>query len=207
MAGSWISLAGSNERDGIHTETILRSFETSLRKGAIGEEIVRPYLEAKGYVVCRPVSEGAHAFDGLAIYQKKHCIAYDVKAKARMNKWPATGVNESHFTTYWTFSQNHNMPFWLFFVDEILGQIYGNELAILEQQKRINGIDYPFLINTRTAKIRIWPLESMIKITDLTDEQKDALAACNQRTYTAPSTTSCVIQTLNIDGGHAWKSF
>lgn len=185
----------------------MRSFEVALRKGAIGEEIVRPYLEAKGYVVCRPVTEGAHAFDGLAIRNKKHCIAYDVKAKARMNKWPATGVNVSHFVTYWEFSQNHNMPFWLFFVDEMLGQIYGNEISKLEEHRHVDGVDYPFVLNTRSDQIRIWPLEAMVKISALSDEQKAALAACNQRTHEAPSTATIVLQSLNIDGGHAWGSF
>lgn len=187
--------------------TTVRSFEVALRKGAIGEEMVRPYLEAKGYVVCRPVTEGAHAFDGLAIRNKKHCIAYDVKAKARMNKWPATGVNVSHFLTYWEFSQNHNMPFWLFFVDEMLGQIYGNEISKLEERRSIDGVDYPFVLNTRTDQIRIWPLEAMLKVSDLSDEQKSALAACNQRTHAAPSTSAVFLQSLNIDGGHAWESF
>ena len=185
----------------------MRSFEVALRKGAIGEEIVRPYLEAKGYVVCRPVTEGVHAFDGLAIRNKKHCIAYDVKAKARMNKWPATGVNVSHFVTYWEFSQNHNMPFWLFFVDEMLGQIYGNEISKLEEHRHVDGVDYPFVLNTRSDPIRIWPLEAMVKISALSDEQKAALAACNQRTHEAPSTAAIVLQSLNIDGGHAWGSF
>ena len=185
----------------------MRSFEIALRKGAIGEEIVRPYLEAKGYVVCRPVTEGAHAFDGLAIRNKKHCIAYDVKAKARMNKWPATGVNVSHFLTYWEFSQNHNMPFWLFFVDEMLGQIYGNEISKLEEHRNIDGVDYPFVLSTRSDQIRIWPLEAMLTISNLSGEQKSALAACNQRTHEPPSTTSVVFQSLNIDGGHAWESF
>lgn len=185
----------------------MRSFEVALRKGAIGEEIVRPYLEAKGYVVCRPVTEGAHAFDGLAIRNKKHCIAYDVKAKARMNNWPATGVNVSHFITYRDFSQKHNMPFWVFFVDEMLGQIYGNEISKLEEHRLIDGVEYPFVINTRSDQIRIWPLKAMLKVSDLSDEQKAALAACNQRTHAAPSTAGVFLEGLNIDNGHALEFF
>ena len=184
----------------------MRSFDKALRKGEIGEQIVKPYLEAKGYVVYRPATEGAHAFDALAIRSKEHCIAYDVKAKAMMNKYPATGVNLSHFMCYWKFSQKHHMPFWLFFVDEMLGQIYGNNLDELEKHRHVDGVDYPFVLNTRKDDIRLWPLEAMLKVTDLTDEQKAALAACNQRTHAAPSTASVVLQTLNIDSGLSWRA-
>jgi len=88
----------------------------------------------------------------------------------------------------------------------MLGQIYGNEISKLEEQRTVDGVDYPFVLNTRSDQIRIWPLEAMLKVADLTDEQKAALADCNQRTHAAPSTATVGMQTLNIDSGLAWRS-
>jgi hypothetical protein len=65
-----------------------RNFDISLRKGALGESIIRSIMEDKGWVVYQPVTEGAHCFDIMAIRDKKTAIAVDVKAKARMNKFP-----------------------------------------------------------------------------------------------------------------------
>ena len=45
--------------------------KTSVKKGNVGERIVREYLEAKGLVCYQPVTERAHAFDMLAIREKK----------------------------------------------------------------------------------------------------------------------------------------
>ena len=75
-------------------------FEKALVKGKIGEDIVRRYLEEKGYVVYKPVTEGAHAFDILAVKDKKTVIIADVKTKARRNYFPDTGINYKHYVEY-----------------------------------------------------------------------------------------------------------
>lgn len=164
---------------------ILKSFEVSLMKGRYGEEIVRRYLEAKGYVVYNPVTDGAHAFDILAIKDKSKCIAIDVKAKSRRTKYPDTGINQKHLECYELFSKTHNMQFWLFFVDEFLGTIYGNTLSELSEIRMENGIKYPLYWQSHNggADIVYWPLSAMKTVHVLTDKEKRELADLSQRNY------------------------
>lgn len=161
-----------------------RNFETALKKGEIGERIVKSLLEENGWVVYQPSTNGAHCFDMLTIKNKENAIAVDVKAKARMNKWPATGINQRNFEEYTKFSQTHNMPFWLFFVDEMIGKIYGNSLEELEKIRFVEGKRYPFTILTRSGQaIRLWPIQAMIDIAAINENEIKVLVCHNQRSH------------------------
>lgn len=159
------------------------SFEVALKKGDVGEAIVKAHLEKKGWVVYQPVTEGAHCFDILCIKQKKTAIAIDVKAKSRLNKYPATGINQTHFEEYKAFSEKHSMPFWLIFVDEGQKKIYGNCIKSLEEVRVIEGKTYPFVMPTGGRPVRLWPLAAMLHIADLGDTDQANLLALNQRNY------------------------
>lgn len=164
--------------------TIQKNFDVALKKGAIGELIIKQLLERKNYVVYQPMTEGAHAFDMLAIKNKESAIALDVKAKAPMNILPATGVNQKAFNEYMSFSIKHKMPFWLFFVDEANKLIYGNTLEQLELPRFLDGKNYPMEFKTKKGVLlRLWHLSTMIKIAHLNDEQVDSLKNYNQRNY------------------------
>lgn len=160
-----------------------RSFKVALAKGEVGEMVVRSHLERKGWIVYKPHTEGAHAFDILAILNKKSAIAIDVKAKSRMNKYPATGINQKHFEEYKAFSDKHNMPFWVVFVDESQRTVYGNTLSELEIPRMVGGQKYPFLMPTGYSPVRLWPLEAMKHIARLDDAVVLQLADLSQRSY------------------------
>jgi len=161
-----------------------RSFETAMKKGAVGESIVRGKLEGAGWIVYQPATDGAHAFDMLGVKDKQKAIALDVKAKSLMNKYPATGVDQQHFEQYQQFSERHAMPFWLFFVDEHLGEIYGNSLEVLEKPVVVDGHLYPKVLTVANSKqIRIWPYVVMKKIAMLSNGDIQALMEYSQRNY------------------------
>ena len=155
------------------------SFDIARAKGEYAEGIVRRKLEAQGFVVYKPETVGAHAFDVLAIRDKSHCIALDVKAKARRNRYPDTGINERHYQTYKAFSTRHAMPFWVVFVDEMQGTIYGNSLTALDEPAEVGGVAYPLLDNGT----RYWPLQNMRQIHELTYQEAEELAQLSQRNY------------------------
>ena len=164
--------------------TIPTNFDKALKKGAIGEDIVRKLLEAKGWIVYQPFTNGPHAFDMLATLNKERAIALDIKAKARMNKFPATGVNKKHYEQYKRFSEKHAMPFWIVFVDEAQNSIYGNTIELLDVPCVIDKIEYPFdLVTRHNVVIRLWPLEKMYQFGKLSDLQSAELKALNQRNY------------------------
>lgn len=157
-----------------------QSFQQALKKGDVGEAIIKQYLESKGWVVYQPTTSGAHCFDMMSIKNKKTAIALDVKAKARMNKYPATGVNLIHFNEYKNFSEKYSMPFWIVFVDEMQMSIYGNSLTELEKPIAVDGVKYPI---TMHSKLRLWPLANMKVISTITKEQAAQLKQLNQRSY------------------------
>lgn len=158
------------------------NFDIAKRKGAVGERVVRAFLERAGWIVYQPMTEGAHCFDMLCIKDKKMAVAFDVKAKARLNKWPATGINQRHFEEYVSFSKKHNMPFWVVFVDEGMREIYGNKIDELEIPRNINGIDYPKVMPWNPPT-RVWPLSAMRKIHTINEDEASELAGFNQRSY------------------------
>lgn len=160
-----------------------KSFEIALRKGEIGEAIIKKILEEKGWCVYRPETAGAHCFDILAILKKSQCIAIDVKAKAAMKYYPATGINQKHFEEYQSFSKKHSMPFWLFFVDENIKKIYGNTLQELEKPRLISGQQYPWLKKISGAVLRLWPLSAMKTVGSISEEQAKKLMEYSQRAY------------------------
>ena len=71
-----------------------------VKKGNLGEEIVLKKLEEKGYIVYKSITEKDHAFDFLAVKDKKVFIIAEVKSKARFNKFEATGIDIKSFEEY-----------------------------------------------------------------------------------------------------------
>jgi hypothetical protein len=162
---------------------IRKNFDLALAKGEYGERIVRGILERKGFVVYKPNTEGAHAFDVLAIKDKKLCIALDVKAKSRRNKYADTGINRRHYETYRQFSQRHQMPFWVIFVDEMIGKIYGNTLEELMTPIFADGISYPLIYGDIQSGTIYWHITSMREIHVLSDDEKSELVSMSQRNH------------------------
>lgn len=173
---------------GRHLAMIRINFEERKKKGEYAEKIVKEMLEAKGYVVYMPLTKGAHAFDIMAIKNKKTCIALDIKAKARLNKYPATGVDIRHYETYKEFSKKHGMPFWIVFVDEMEKRIYGNSIDLLDVEY-IDDVStpkktYPVRRLTRqNQELILWHLNQMKHIANLPDNHAIALAEMNHRSY------------------------
>lgn len=159
-----------------------QSFKTALAKGEYGEKIVRRILEKQGFIVYKPSTEGAHAFDVLAIKDKSRCIAMDVKAKSRRNKYPDTGINLRHYAIYRAFSEKHLMPFWLVFVDEMIGKVYGNTLDELDKSRSENGINYPMIWGGEQGTI-YWPLSAMKTFHTITEVDCLELKNMSQRSH------------------------
>jgi len=158
-------------------------FEIAMKKGNAGEDIVKAVFEREGWIIYRPETAGAHHFDMMAIKNKKTAIAVDVKTKARMNFFPATGVNQIHFEEYERFSKKHQMPFWIIFVDERLKKIYGNTISELEKRRLVDGNAYPMVKNFKGTAVRLWPLAAMKDIARIDDNTADVLTSYSQRNY------------------------
>jgi hypothetical protein len=149
------------------------SFEIALKKGEIGEEIFRKYLEDRGWIVYFPFTKNkAHYFDLLATKDKSHVIACDVKTKARLNKWAATGIDIRHWNQYNEFCQKANVPFYLVFIDDKSGDVHAQEL---------NKLTDAF---NPTPYIIAWPLSCMKYLFNIGEKSVKQLSEYDTRTYT-----------------------
>jgi len=157
------------------------NFENSKsnKKGNIGESIVKDWLKNRGYMIYSPEVLGAHAFDILAMKDKINLIAGDVKTKAKLNKYNGTGIDISHYKTYKKISEKHNIPFFIFFVDEQMGKIYGNFLDKLEA-KVYDDVQYPFNMN---EEIIIFSMKNMILVADISLDDSNKIKMLNTRNY------------------------
>lgn len=149
-----------------------------VKKGNIGEKIVNDFLEKKGFVIYKSITDSAHSFDRLAIKDKQRLIIAEIKTKARRNKYKDTGFNLRHYNEYKKISEKHNLPVYIFFVDEMLGKIYGNWLSILEEPY-LKILQYPAILND----IIYFHLDKMIDICDLSEQEINDLKNYSQRKY------------------------
>lgn len=162
---------------------------TTVQKGNIGEKLVQRFLESKGFICYKPVSDGAHPFDFLCVKEKRLAIAAEVKTKSLMSKYNGTGFNKSTYDDYIAFSKKHNINIYVFFVDEHQRKIYGNWLQILDQEREEildNGekVIFPLEMKTKYNKIiRIYPYSAMNFITDIPSDICDKLKSLSQRNY------------------------
>lgn len=154
-----------------------------VKKGDIGEGIVKNALEKKGYVVYKCVTEKAHAFDFLAVKDKKVFLIAEVKSKARFNKFEATGIDIRHYQEYLYIFNNQDIDVLLFFVDEHPKEerVYCQKLSVLIKPKSVNGVKYP---NTKIASGKIlFSLSDMVTVCQLTQKQLTELKKYSSRNH------------------------
>lgn len=153
-------------------EQKLTNFEIALKKGEIGESIIRERLESKGWIVYMPFTKNkAHYFDIFATKDKEKVIAIDVKTKARLNNWPATGIDIKHYKQYLDFVNKAKVPFYICFIDDKSGDIHVAELS-----KLINPI-YP------NKHIIAWNINQMQYYGKIGNNKVNELSKYDQRKY------------------------
>lgn len=162
-------------------------------KGDYAEELIIKTLEKQNFQFLVPLKDGkAHLCDGLAYRHNSRTenqkedikvFWYDVKAKARMNKFNSTGINESQLNHYKELNEINT--FYLFFVDEMTGTIYGGSLNKL-MKAHIDTVDtniYPLYKTFGGIKMVLFSLEKMTLLRALTEEEQETLKGLNSRSY------------------------
>lgn len=156
---------------------------TTTKKGTLGEAICRKHFEKKGLVVMLPVTEAAHAFDMMVWEGKNNPIIVDIKTKASRLHYPDTGFDTPDLAKYMEVSEKHNMRVVIFFVDEVKREIYYAPLdELLEPvtiQHKGKELQYPM----SKWGITFFPLQTMRKLCDLTDEQVKGLKELTNNNY------------------------
>lgn len=143
--------------------TIPKSFNVSLQKGGIGEQIICSYLHSRGWITYRPTElNKAHFVDIIATKGKEKVIAVEVKTKARLNKWAAQGINIKAYKEYLNFIDCSCMPLYLFFIDDKCGDVYWQDLLKLSEgfnpapniiAWNLSEMNYLFTLDSYTIKM------------------------------------------------------
>jgi len=155
----------------------------TVKKGNFGEKIVQEALESRGYIVYRAITAKAHGFDFLAVKDKKVFLIAEVKSKARMNKYRATGIDIRHLNDYIHVMEQQRIDVVLFFVDEHPQErrVYCQKLSTLLLECQEDGVKYP---NFGISKgIVLFPLSKMIEVRKLTEEESAFLTTMSTRNY------------------------
>lgn len=153
-----------------------------VKKGNFGENIIDNYLTSLGYSIYFP-SEGAHPFDRLVAKSYNEMFVAEIKTKPQRMYYPDTGININSFETYGKIQKIYNLPVFIFFVDEIKEEIYGNYLYKLINPRMIKYKDkilyYPF----RHKGIVYFPLANMAFISSLKKEYCKEIAQLRASAY------------------------
>jgi len=146
------------------------NFEKSLKKGQIGERIIWKFLEDRGWIIYKPYTENKpHYFDIIATKNKEKVIAIDVKTKARFNNWAAQGINVNHYEQYLQFVERTNVPFYLVFIDDKIGDVHVADITKLK-----NGFN-------PTNNVIAWSLDQMHFLFKIDQETISKLSKYDQR--------------------------
>lgn len=145
---------------------------TEVKKGDVGERIVKNYLESKGGVVYKPITNKAHHFDMLFSYNKTQTIVIEVKTQERLNRYKETGITISHYKDYLRIK---NIPVYLFFVDYSTKTVYGNSLDILSQEYLKDDKMFPFEREGSSGTRVNFHLDTMKTYTKLSDLEIEEL--------------------------------
>lgn len=140
-----------------------------VKKGDIGERYAKEFLERKGFIIYVPVTNGPHKIDYFAHSgSKKRVIAVDAKTKKRMARYCETGINTSTLIHYKEIMERHNMPVYLYFVDDFEECIYGQWLEKLGD-------------GTERKNVTLWHLSKMEFIRELNKDEVEELRLYSQK--------------------------
>ncbi len=160
------------------------------KKGTLAEKIVEnKILVPHNKVFYKAISEGRHPFDYLIYDYVTHIIIpSDVKAKPKMDYYNGSGIDYKHYLKYKEISKNINKKFFIFFVDECMGEIYGNYICELEKEvlePNENNRKYPYIFNTKGGdRIILFHMDNMKRnLYKITENEITELKALNTRNY------------------------
>lgn len=141
-----------------------------VQKGDIGEELVAHELTRRGYNVMKPFFDSKPHLIDLYAYTDAGGFYADVKTKARMNKWEATGIDANDFKKYLKLAKKNKVV--LFFVDEMLKSVYYCMVEEAAKECVVDGIKYPNydLLGHLRPPVVLFPLKIMKQLCDINEK-------------------------------------
>lgn len=159
-------------------------FNLSLARGNFGEKIVAQTCANKGFLTTRWDQDCSHSFDKFLVKKEngKVVALFDVKTKPLRNKYQDTGINLKSFNDYIDVSKINNLPFLLFFVDEVKNEIYFQSLHKLRIERMVDGVRYP-KIESFKKQIIYFHYSSFLVCGKISENASRLIRQSNQRSY------------------------
>ena len=159
----------------------------TFKKGTLGESIVIETLKKffpEYDILTQNIKDKSHWVDLILMNKINNDIKYiEVKTKARLNKYPMTGIDYKHYQEYIKLNKK-GIDVIIFFVDDKLGDIHYlpvSKAIELENQNKIKILDFKQRnINKKTI---CWFLEDMKFITKISKDQIDKLTKLDERNH------------------------
>ncbi len=132
----------------------------SVRKGQVGERIVKDILIKEFQMIYEPAKPGPHDFD---FYVSKNGTMHVVEAKTKekMVHYDCVGFDQRHLERYRAHESRYNMPVFIYFVDASLREVYGNWLDALERPFHDKNKQFPWVLNNRGGPIINFHMNNM----------------------------------------------
>lgn len=153
------------------------------RKGRIGEEIVRRWLEQAGYSVNPPddvAPSGASVVD-FVVEGKYERFFVEVKVKSPFaycyGRYPVYTFAASQIDTYEAYRAEHDTPVALYIVDEERKVLCAQYLTNLAQPKRVEDKFFPLDIEQVNGLYRYYHISQFTVLCELDDDDLARLAA------------------------------
>lgn len=187
-----------------------------VKRGNIGEEIVINYIESLGKLVYTLNSSERHFFDTIVVTPQRYIDEQinkeifapgkieilEIKTKPSRYAYPDTGFNYDQYVKYKYLNDILNIPLSVWFVDPLIGNIYGGNLTSLEQQTSVANsygkkISYPLKQYSKEGKeIIYFPIDNMKIIATLTKEQIEEINKTSLPNYSSESDQTGMPATL-----------
>ena len=155
--------------------------KTRVKKGNIGEALVKDFLESKDLMVYGMMTPGAHLVDYIVTTKdKKEMFIAEVKTKPGRKYVADTGFDTRHLNEY----KNTVLPVHMFFVDEDSKTIYSGNLNTMLISRVVGHRTYPMEgTGEWDSHITYFPREIMGYCCDISEENINKLKQFNNSSY------------------------
>ena len=151
------------------------------KKGYVGEEIVKSFLNKKKFKIYRPDNdEEPHLID-LIVLCGWEIVAIDIKCKPKREFFEDTGFDLKDVKKYISLQKTNKIKVAIYFCDEKAKLVYGAFLNDLMKPVKIGGKKYPLTESAGKESVVYFPLVNMKTVKKLTDEECLAIAQYSSR--------------------------
>ena len=154
--------------------------------GDIGEDMIKDYLEKKGYIIYKPISNCSHPIDIISFNNTDSMSFNEVKVKPRRWRYNDTGVDLRSWRRYVKLINEYKTNLNIYFIDEYENCIYSiflNDIYKNGQYKVSTTDQIVYFDLEQTQFIRFLTHDEIELFKDKRDELNQHIPAMNEYNF------------------------